>query len=707
MSARRLLLVARHELAFNARRPMFYLLLALLGLIVWGLSNGNVQLVIASGDASVGGKKAWMTSEFAVAQILAVTVATMMSFFVAAAAGMSVIRDDELRVGELLHATPLTPAEYIGGKYFATVLTTLAVLAAQIALMILVFHAIPNAQMAESRGPLSIGNYLRPALVLAAPALIAITGIAFALGAWTRKAILVFVLPIVLVLGGFFFLWNWSPSWLDLRINRLLMLLDPAGVRWLSETYLKVDRGADYYNTRPIGFDAPFVFSRLALVVIGVGAVTASGARFARTLRQSGKVKARKVASAVVGDAGAAAEPFVPAAASTLASLAMRSVAPGFWQSTWRIARAEMRELRSQPGLYLFVPLILLQTISNSLVALGAFDTPLLLTPGNLAVDQMPFLTSLLSLLLIFYAVESMERERATGFSAIHNALPIRTSSLVAGKMIALSSIGVIVGMVCLLAAGIALLVQGRVGFSVFPFALVWGGLVAPTFLAWSAFVIAAYSVTRNRYSTYGVTLAAFGYTAYLAIAGKLNWLGNWALWNSVRWSDMSTLEIDRTALILSRVLVLGLGAFFLRIAINHYPRQDRDAIRVMQRMQPRMLRMSLMRTLPVLLVPLFAGGMLWRQIRTGPDGAWNEKRAKDYWKKNLATWREARLPALADVDIDLALQPAERAWRVKGHYARSCRATRCDSASATRGMRSARRAMVGARQSSCCRRVS
>ena len=86
MSARRLWLVARHELAFNARRPMFYICLLAIGLIVWGLSTGNVSIVIASGDATVGGKKAFITSEFAAAQILAVTVATLMSFFVAAAA---------------------------------------------------------------------------------------------------------------------------------------------------------------------------------------------------------------------------------------------------------------------------------------------------------------------------------------------------------------------------------------------------------------------------------------------------------------------------------------------------------------------------------------------------------------------------------------------------------------------------------------------
>ena len=149
MSARRLWLVARNELSFNVRRPMFYICLAVLGLIIWGLSTGNVTIVISSGDATVGGKKAFITSEFAAAQILAVSVSTLMSFFIAAAAGMSVIRDGELRVGELLHATPLTPREYISGKYLATVITALGLLAAAVVLMLLFFHVIPNADMAE------------------------------------------------------------------------------------------------------------------------------------------------------------------------------------------------------------------------------------------------------------------------------------------------------------------------------------------------------------------------------------------------------------------------------------------------------------------------------------------------------------------------------------------------------------------------------
>ena len=665
MNLRRVWLIARNELSFNARRPMFYICLVVVGLIVWGLSTGSVQIVVASGDASVGGKKAFITSEFAVAQIFAVTVSTLMSFFVAAAAGMSVIRDSELRIGEILHATPLTPSEYISGKYFANVVSALGLLFANILLLWLFFHVIPNADMAESRGPFQISNYFTPALILAVPLLVFISGAGFGLGAWTRKPILVFVLPIALVLGGFFFLWNWSPNWLDERINHLLMLIDPGGVRWLKETYLEVDRGADYYNTQRIGWDGPFLLSRLTLFLLGIGAVVAGGARFATSLRQSGKVKASKMPLAEPAPTAATAAP----RALTLGELAMRSVSAGFWQTAWQVARSEMKELRSQPGLYLFIPLILFQTIANSLISLGAFDTPLLLTSGTLAVTQMNFLSTLLSLLLIFYAVESMERERSTGFSAIANALPIRTSALVVGKVVALCAIGVIVGVACLLACWIALLVQGKVSFSVLPFILVWGGLVVPTFLAWTAFVIAAYSVTRSRFSTYGVALAVFGYTGYLALTNKLNWLGNWPLWSSVQWSDMSTLEIDRTALVLSRLFVLGIAAFLIRTAIKHYPRQDRDPIRVMQRTSAPALRRAFLRVAPVLAIPLLAGGMLWRQISAGPEGGSADKKERDYWKKNLATWLDAPMPSVANVDLDLGLEPAQRSWTVKGTY--------------------------------------
>ncbi len=138
--------------------------------------------------------------------------------------------------------------------------------------------------------------------------------------------------------------------------------------------------------------------------------------------------------------------------------------------------RFELRELKSQPGLYLFAPMILLQTLGTALTAIGAFDTPVLITPGLFAVRTMNTLTLLVCLLGLFYAVESLRRERNTGISSIYFATPTRTASILTGKMLAncrrrardragdRCSAGVI-----------ALAVQGKVAMDLAPIAIVWG----------------------------------------------------------------------------------------------------------------------------------------------------------------------------------------------------------------------------------------
>ena len=89
----------------------------LLLFFAWTFSTGAVK--ISSGDSSVGGTKAHITSEFGVAFSSRMVTAFSYGFFVAVAAGMAVIQDDECQVSELLHATPLRPGEYVWGKFLA------------------------------------------------------------------------------------------------------------------------------------------------------------------------------------------------------------------------------------------------------------------------------------------------------------------------------------------------------------------------------------------------------------------------------------------------------------------------------------------------------------------------------------------------------------------------------------------------------------
>ena len=213
---------------------------------------------IQSGDSTVGGTKAFITSEFAVAMQLAVVTTLFSGFFVAVAAGMTLIQDDQWRLGELLHATPLRPGEYIWAKFTAVLAACSLILIIQLAAMLFFHHVLPNSEAHEIRGPFRVLNYVVPALIFAVPTIIFLAGLSFGVGEWSRRPILVFILPVALVLIDGFFLWDWSPNWLVPLLNSLLMWIDPAGFRWLNETWLKSDKGVDFYNTAAIGFE-PFM----------------------------------------------------------------------------------------------------------------------------------------------------------------------------------------------------------------------------------------------------------------------------------------------------------------------------------------------------------------------------------------------------------------------------------------------------------------
>src|SRR5689334_13174902 len=251
MKLRRALEIARAEFRFQTRRPLFWVLLVVLGLMAWGMSSGSLR--ISSGDSDVGGKKAFITSQFALAQMLCVQVLMLYGFFLAVAAGMGIIRDEELKVGELLHSTPLTPGEYVWGKFAGVGAAFALVLGLDLGLRALFNHAFVSAASSEFIGPFSVWNYVWPALLLAVPTLLFLGGASLLLGAWSRKPILVFALPTLLMLVCLFFVWGWEPSWLPLAFDRVLMLSDPTGFRWLGHTWLKVDRGVAFYNTQPLG----------------------------------------------------------------------------------------------------------------------------------------------------------------------------------------------------------------------------------------------------------------------------------------------------------------------------------------------------------------------------------------------------------------------------------------------------------------------
>ncbi|HEX4823757.1 MAG TPA: M1 family aminopeptidase [Candidatus Polarisedimenticolaceae bacterium] len=666
MSFRRLWLVFKTDLALHARRPLTWILVVIMILVVWGLSTGNVR--IDSGDASVGGRKAWITSEFAIAFTLSVITLLFYTFFVAVGAGMAVIQDDERKVGEVLHATPLTPHEYVWGKLLAVIAAFAAVLAIQQLFAIVAYQWFPNAKADEIRGPFTVVAYTVPALLFAMPTILFIAFTSFAVGLRWRKPILVFVLPVAMLLVCAFFLWNWSPTWLDPKWNKLLMALDPAGFRWLNETHLKVDRGVDFYNKGTIPFDAVFWVSRAAMLGVALLSFVLAERHFARTMRgEVSPAEKRRLVAAAPSAPPALARPQI--ATAPLGALAMRTVPPRFWQGAMEVARTELRELAHAPGLYLFVPLILIQTIGANFTALGPFGTYVLATPGTVAVRMMNTLTLLVSFLLLFYTVESHQRERNTGLAAIFDATPVRTASVLFGKSVANAVVGIAVLAGCFIGSAIIILVQGKVSLAIFPFLLTWGLLLVPTFLVWSCFVMAAVSITQSRYATYGIGLIALAASGWAQVRGHMSWVFNWNLWGALRWTDMGPYQMDRTAIVLNRVLVLSLAALFVVVAVRFHGRRDADPVRIIHRLRPRALFGSALSLSPYALVPLVLASTLGVMIGRGEESEAAKKKAHDYWKQNLATWKDAPQPEIVDLKMKLKLDPEKRHFAVEGGY--------------------------------------
>ena len=667
MSARRLWLVTQLDLAESLRGPLF----TLFGLfMVWnGYLVSRGSWFLRSNSTSMGSFLAFVNSEFQIAYVCSLLGFSLLCFFVAISSGMPLIRDEERKVGEILHSTPLSAGEYVWGKFLAAVGATVAMIAVFILSTILFSHGLPDPELFAAYGPFSARIYLLPALVFLLPGTIFLAGACFALGRFTGRPVAVYLLPAALLVFFYGFFWSWRPPEHTEAVRTFYQFIDPSGFRWLRQTFLTVDRGISFYNHRPIEYAPWFLLSRALLVLLGLGLVDLSRRHFARRLRIAEKAGKKS------GKALERPEPSTPLAAaapsSPLAGLGMTTRPGGFLAGALAVARFELSELRAQPGLYVLIPVILIfQVIQLGTLRAGDQNIEVLLTSGVAAAEGLTTLTLWLCLLLLFFTVESLQRDAGTGAAGVVYSTPIRTSSLLAGKALANAAVVVVTLLAVVVSIWIVMRYQeGGVRLEAAPFFWVWGLLLVPTLVLWTAFVTAVFALTRSRYGTYGIGLLALAGTVVAYARDHVNWVGNWPLIGAVRWSDLGVFPLDREALTLSRLLALALAAFFFYVAVRRFGRRDRD------RVYPalgRDGRRFVLTASALAAVPLALGIALWVLVNQGFQGGAVRERQEQYWRRNHATWTGdagGPLPYVAHVEMDMDLEPAERWFRVKGFY--------------------------------------
>ncbi len=658
MNFSRVLEIARVELRFNLKRPLFWFLSVLITLFAFGMSSGNLR--VTAGDSTTGGKKQLITSMFKAAEIFSVIDLVLFSLFLAIVAGMPILRDEELKTSELLRSTPLKPKEYVFGKYLGVILVYVAAMVVQVGVTMLFNHAFAGAADAEFLGPLKVQNYVVPEIAFVLPMCLFFAAVSFSIGSLTKRPALVFLSPIVLLVAVIVFVFDKESATTRPWVNELLLFLDPSGYRWLNETWLRVDPGVDFLNNEAIGFDSKFVLSRLGLVAISLGLVYFTAFRFEARERRKGRATASPLLLPTRERIEIEETKPIPA---------MTARAPSSIAQFLAVLRLEAGAMLKHPALWLFVPLFALEIEGNIQERHTFLEASTLITPGIAAVGSLSILAWMGALLLLFFMVESLHREASERLSGIVYATPVGTRAMLFAKVVASSSVAIAVFVGCFLAFAIAILVKGRVPLSIGPFVFYWGILLLPTYLLWSAFVAAMFGLTGTRIGAYALSLFAIAFTFVEALFfGHMSWVFNWIFALSpITWSDFGALELNRDALIQNRVLVLIAAVLFTSLAVLWFPRTERDSTRTLLRLRPKPLLMGMLR-LSYAIVPLLVlGGYLHHQIQRGFQGSVAQKAAKDYWRRNVQTYTDDVTPDLEHVDIAVDLFPERRELTSKG----------------------------------------
>lgn len=661
------------ELRASLRRPMWWVLAVVLLLLTWGLSSGSVR--IGAGASSATAQQTWLNSQFNLAWGDVIVFTLLYAFFISVAFGNAILDDEEHRVGPVLHSTQLTTAEYVLGRFMGVAAVALCVMALHLVIQVLFFQMYPVASPEKVRGPFEVWNFVRPFLLFVTVPSLCLGAVTFAVGAVTRQAIVVFLIPVALLAVSIFFLWDWSPEWLSAGLNRALCVVDATGFRWLNETWLKADRGADFYNHTAIPLDGVFLLNRAWMVLVAAAFLAATCVVERRRTRHPYRMEAAQVAR-VVAEADAKPVLAKPALAEPgLSALQMEQRYPR-WMSTMRAQVAsEARELRRSPGLWIFVPIITLEVVGGAFFRQGPFDTPMLITPGLMAAYSYNTVTLLSLLLVLFYATESLARDDRRRMAALVNTTPAHTSAILLGK---LASNVVVVLAAVLTAIFAALLlclaIQGVtsgvwIAPSLTPLLQAWGLCLLPTVIVWLSFVSLMWALTRNRYAVYGAGLGLLIVTGWLLMRGWLNWVGNWHFWSGVRWTDFGAFELDWNALALNRIFWLLVAALMFHLSFLATRRRMPDASGIASRLRPMRALKTALRVLPEAAAAAVAGIALAVLVRTGGEGGPAERLAKDYFRRNQSTWSNAKDPVITSMDLDVELDPASGTFVTKGAY--------------------------------------
>lgn len=638
--------IARFEIRYHLRQPLFYILTGIFMLLAFG-GVADSDITIGGGVGNVYRNAPYVTMQFML--VLGVFGVLTTTAFVA----NSVLRDFDIGIDPLFFSSPIKKWQYLGGRFFGSyVISVMVFLGVAIAIMIGSFAPWLDK---EVLGPFHLYSYVFSLFVLVAPSLFLVGAIFFATAALTRSLMWTYAANVALLVG-----WVISRVKLrDIENEMLAVILDPFGLSAfsLSTRYWTVFEK----NTRVLPLEGAFLMNRLIWIGVALVILAVSFWRFdfAAVARKSGKKK--KVEQEAAMPQGVQL-PRVTQSFGGFASL----------QTFAAAVKLEAKTVLKSIPFFIIVLLGVMNVWGVASSEQRQFGTPVY-PVTHLMVNSITNGFAIFALVIgAFFAGELVFRERTLKLNEVNDTSPTPTWVMWTSKFIALLLVCVASIVAAIATTMIIQLANGYTNLqpSVYASGVMMEFEMLVFLIAGLSFVLQV--LTNNKY------VGFLGVLLYLVLDGVLPGMGfehnlyRFANYPPGDYSDMNGwghFTAGRMWINLYWTLFITL---FLFVSHLLWVRGTESKFAVRMREARRRFRGPVMAAMALLLVGFVSTGCyiyyntnVLNPYETTKEA---EKRQADFEKK-YKRYANLAQPRITDVQADVDIHPERRAVDIRGKY--------------------------------------
>ncbi|WP_435417875.1 ABC transporter permease subunit [Parerythrobacter aurantius] len=641
--------IARFELRYQLRNPVFWVALVIFFLLTFGATASESIQIGGGGNIHKNAPVAIVQTQL---------ILTLFFMFVTTAFVANVIvRDDESGFGPMVRSTRVSKFAYLLGRFSGA---TLAALAAFLVVPLAIwFGSIMPWIDPETLGPNKLAYYANSYLIFAVPNIILICALFFAVATITRSMMYSYVAVVgfLVLFTTFNVMVGQEPEW-----RPFAALVDPLGFSGFAlETRYWT---ASESNTQLPAFSGLILYNRL--LVLALAALSLALAYWRFTFAEKG-VSARKAKKLTrKAEKLARTEPkavaTLPPARPERAALARLVTTTGF----------EVRQVMRSPAFIVLLVMGLFNSGTALLFGTEIYGTPPIPATFSLLGLLQGTFTLIPIIIAIYYGGELVWRDRDRKFHEIVDSTSLPGWAYMAPKTIA---VAVVLLATLLVSVVAAVLIQAFRGYFDFELDKYFAWYILPgtvDMLLLAVLAVFVQALSPNKYVGWGIMVI---YVVGTITLGNIGFDHPMILYGSTGPSPFSDMNGDAVGGALGWWLRLYWGGVALALAaIAHLMWRRGTETRIVPRLKTlprRMVSPAGALVVAGLATTAATGASLYNQmnvVNTYRNEDAGEKLQADYEKKYLK-YEALKQPSLTDVTLKVDLYPDQLRADVSGTY--------------------------------------